>query len=269
MAIDKYLGAEFEAAVAMRDEAEAAAAAGPFVHVHGNGVRCVTDKKGHATPKDMSPVEIVVDASEGFVPLWDQGVKLRWKFAAGTLEKYRNPTAAAAAVERLLGEAILAWGSAVPIGFTKHVDATDFEIVMEAQDDCDPNGCVLASAFLPDSGQHHLRLFPIFFRQPIEEQVETMAHEIGHVFGLRHWFALVSEDAFPAQQFGSQSRFTIMNYGPDSRLTDTDRADLAALYQAAWSRRLTHINGTPIKLVRPFHELPAADGAFAIAAARG
>ena len=44
-----------------------------------------------------------------------------------------------------------------------------------------------------------------------------------------------------------------MNYGADSELTDDDKGDLKKLYQSVWSGQLTEINGTPIKLVRPFH----------------
>jgi hypothetical protein len=54
-----------------------------------------------------------------------------------------------------------------------------------------------------------------------------------------------------------------MNYGPDSRLTEADKTDLKKLYQLAWSGQLTHINGTPIKFVKPFHTIGGA--LFAVA----
>ena len=50
---------------------------------------------------------------------------------------------------------------------------------------------------------------------PVNEQVETLVHEIGHVFGLRHIFALISETEWPAEIFGKQVKFSIMNYGGD------------------------------------------------------
>lgn len=65
-------------------------------------------------------------------------------------------------------------------------DRWDFEIVVGHANDCDRNGCVLASAFIPDAGRHELTIFPKMFDQAREEQVETLIHEIGHVFGLRH-----------------------------------------------------------------------------------
>lgn len=93
------------------------------------------------------------------------------------------------------------------------------------------------------------------FEQTEQEQVETLAHEIGHIFGLRHFFAPESETAWPSEIFGEHTRFSIMNYGRDSYMTDADRRDLKLLYQSAWSGALTNINGTPIKLVRPYHYL--------------
>jgi Metallo-peptidase family M12B Reprolysin-like len=91
------------------------------------------------------------------------------------------------------------------------------------------------------------------FSQDGEEQVETLIHEIGHIFGLRHFFAQVSETAWPSVVFGKHKKFSIMNYGQDSKLTEHDKADLKKLYQMAWAGELTQINGTPVKFVEPFH----------------
>jgi hypothetical protein len=44
-----------------------------------------------------------------------------------------------------------------------------------------------------------------------------------------------------------------MNYGAMSELTDVDKSDLKQLYQRVWNGDLTKINGTPIRLMRPFH----------------
>jgi hypothetical protein len=181
------------------------------------------------------------------------------------MRAFRNPTAAKASIRRLLGEALLAWGDAVPVKFAEKRDAWDFEIVVRRSDDCDASGCVLASAFFPDAGRHQLLLYPKMFEDSHQEQVDTLVHELGHVFGLRHFFANVSERAFPSQIFGVHRAFSIMNYGNKSRLTANDKADLKRLYQLAWSGQITEINGTPIKLVRPFHTIGARAGNLAAA----
>jgi hypothetical protein len=113
----------------------------------------------------------------------------------------------------------------------------------------------LASAFFPDPGQHELVIYPKMFTQSRKEQVDTLIHEIGHIFGLRHFFANVSETAWPSEVFGTHRPFTIMNYGSQSELTDDDRADLKRLYQTAWSGELTEIAGTPIRSVKPFNTI--------------
>ena len=223
------------------------------VHVIREGIRCDTERKGSETPGGGSLLEIVLDASEGFIPLWAKDTVLRWRFRERSLRRFRNPLAAKAAIEQMLGEAIAAWGSAAPVKFKQSDSAWDFEIVMQPADDCDAGGCVLASAFFPDAGRHQLLIYPKMFTQTRAEQVETLVHEIGHVFGLRHFFALVRETAWPAEVFGKHEPFSIMNYGAASMLTAADRSDLARLYQLAWSGQLTQINGTPIRFVRPFH----------------
>ena len=252
----------------LSDPKEAAKLKLGHVHKLKEGFRCVTDTRGQANPKGMSKIELVVDATEGFVPLWEPNTILRWQFADGTLATFKDPDAAGRAIEAIFGKALLEWGDAAPVKFTKNTESSDFEIVVLTSDDCDPNGCVLASAFFPDAGRHKLHIYPIFFTQTEEEQIKTLCHELGHSFGLRHFFALISEKSSPALQFGTQNKFTIMNYGTLSQLTDADKTDLKALYATAWSGELKKINGTPIKFVKPFHEVPAPGGAFAMASVR-
>jgi hypothetical protein len=168
---------------------------------------------------------------------------------------FASPDAARTAIRDLMGKAILAWGDAAPIKFAYRDDAWDFEIVMRQTDRCSISGCVLASAFFPDAGRHKLVIYPKLFAQSSKEQVETLVHEIGHVFGLRHFFANIRETDAPSEIFGTHNPLSIMNYGNQSELTEADRRDLKRLYQVAWSGELTEINGTEIRLVRPFSSL--------------
>lgn len=228
------------------------------LHVYGkNSKVCLTDSRGFATPKNRNPAELVLDASEGFIPLWAKGVNLRWRFNPRLLNYFQNPIAAITEIRSLFSEALLAWGDAAPVTFSERNDAWDFEIAIRS-DNCDSRGCTLASAFFPDSGRHELAIYPMLFQQPREEQVETMIHELGHIFGLRHFFANVSEIAFPSVQFGKHTPFTIMNYGEKSVLTEQDKSDLKHLYEKVWSGELQHINGTRVVTFVPFHQLGAA-----------
>jgi hypothetical protein len=225
------------------------------VHVFGNGIVCDTEKRGFATPDNLDPLRLVLNSPGGIIPLWARSTTLQWRFRERSLRVFQNPAAVKAEVRKLFGEALLAWGDAAPVKFTEDPDVWDFEIVLRKADDCDANGCVLAAAFFPDTGRHALEIYPRMFTQDRVEQVETLIHETGHIFGLRHFFAQVLEVGAPSDIFGTHSRFSIMNYGPDSRLTQADRSDLRRLYQQAWSGQLTHINGTPIRFVQPFHTI--------------
>lgn len=228
------------------------------VHVLGPGIVCDTEPRGQATPQGRSPLEIVVDASEGFIPLWAKDVTLRWRFRERSMNNFVNPAAAKREIRKLFAEALLKWGTAAPVKFSEDKDVWDFEIVMRSADDCSASGCVLASAFFPDSGRHQFVLYPKMFTQSRKEQVDTFVHEIGHIFGLRHFFAKISEGAWPAEIFGTHSPFSIMNYGTLSELSPEDKADLARLYQSARNGALLHINGTPIRLVKPYHTMAAS-----------
>ncbi|MGH0031813.1 MAG: matrixin family metalloprotease [Myxococcota bacterium] len=223
------------------------------VHKFGRNFVCRTNSRGHATPGGRSPTELVLDASEGFVPLWEHGVTLRWQFNQASLEPFLHPAELKEYVRDLMRDAILAWDYAAPVSFVEREDAWDFEIVIRAQDDCDAFGCTLASAFFPDAGRHELVIYPEMFDQDHDEQVETLVHEIGHVFGLRHFFADVSETAWPSEIFGEHKAFSIMNYGAKSVLTETDKSDLRLLYDLVWTGELTDVNKTPIRLVKPYH----------------
>lgn len=238
-------------------------------HIFRNHV-CKTDSLAFPRPKNRSPVELVVDATEGFIPLWDKGTTLRWRFKEQSLQHFADIPAAKAALRQLLGEALLAWGDALPVKFAERQDAWDFQVVVQEAHDCDASGCTLAQAFFPDAGRHKLIVYPDMFDQTRKEQVATLAHELGHVFGLRHFFALISEKKWPAEVFGQHKAFSIMNYGDKSRLTAQDKADLKSLYQLAWSGQLQQINGTDIRLVRPYHlQESSIVAAAAAAVARG
>jgi hypothetical protein len=244
----------------LRNSEDAAREMESQLHLFGDGIICDTDTRGYAEPGDRSPAEIVVEASEGFIPLWAGGTTLRWRFQEHSMSVFVDPEAGKAVIKELLGEALLQWGDAAPVRFSEQNDSWDFEIAMREADRCTPRGCVLASAFFPDAGRHELVIYPKMFSQSRKEQVDTIIHEIGHTFGLRHFFANISETRWASEIFGVHKPFSIMNYGGQSELTPDDKNDLRRLYQLAWSGELTEVNRTPIRFVRPFHTAGAPPG---------
>lgn len=223
------------------------------IHNYGDGLVCMTDSLGYANPRNLNPLELVVDASEGFIPLWEKNQVLRWKFDKVSLSQFKYPDRIKDYIRELMAEALNGWDYAIPIRFSENEDNSDFRIIVNAADNCNIRGCTLARAFFPDSGRHDLVVFPKMFDQNKKEQVDTMMHELGHVFGLRHFFAKIKEKQWASEIFGEHKPFSIMNYGALGELTEDDKRDLHKLYNMVWSGQLKEINSTPIKLVKPFH----------------
>ncbi|KAF9946284.1 hypothetical protein BGZ70_003291 [Mortierella alpina] len=221
------------------------------VHVF-RGHLCVTGSLGRPTPKGLSALDLRLHYSEGFVPLWVKNTILHYRFQPYTLRWFKDPDSAKADILKLLAEALDMWGDAAPVRFKEDADVWDFEIVVRNADECNSAGCVLASAFFPDEGRHELVIYPKMFKQTRTEQVETLIHELGHVFGLRHWFAHLTEKDWPTEVFGCQCEFSIMNYGEKSYLTPADKSDLALLYRKVWSGELEDIDGTRVKLFKSY-----------------
>ncbi|KAF9924383.1 hypothetical protein BGZ67_009323 [Mortierella alpina] len=215
------------------------------VHHFGKGRLCVTGERA----RKRSPLEILLDASDGFIPLWENGVTLRYRFDQRTLSRSGKTKDE---ILTLFNKAVNQWGDAAPVAFKESSTTWDFEFVIMRNDDCAQTGCVLATAFFPGGGQQQLVIYPKMFDYPESEQVETLVHELGHVFGLRHWNALLMEREWAAEQFGVQTPFTIMNFGEKSTLTDDDKKDLKLLYAQAWNFTLTRINNTPVVLFKPY-----------------
>jgi hypothetical protein len=226
----------------------------PDVHVYGKGIVCATEEPGRPKNRNVALNELVVGLGEA-IPLWEAGATLFWRFNERSFRAFGNPKAAKARVRTLFQKALDLWGDAKPVQFAERDSGWDFEIFLRNADDCNDVGCVLAKAFFPAMARDRLTIYPRMLTQVEQEQVETLVHEIGHVFGLRHFFAKTSETQIPSEIFGTHVDFTIMNYGVKSTLTAADRADLAKLYESARSRALTAINGTPIHLVKPFSAL--------------
>ncbi|KAF9973689.1 hypothetical protein BGZ75_001071 [Mortierella antarctica] len=215
------------------------------IHQFGKGRLCVTGERA----RELSPLEAMLQASDGFIPLWEKNVTLRYRFDWRTLSRSGKTKEEILA---LFNKAVNQWGDAAPVSFTESSTAWDFEFVILKDDDCDQTGCVLASAFFPGGGQQQLVIYPKMFTQEEPSQVETLVHELGHIFGLRHWFALLKERRWRAVPWGTQNPISIMNYGDESKLTEEDKIDLKLLYAQARNRTLTSINGTPIVLFEPY-----------------
>ena len=157
------------------------------VHLLSKGIICTTDSRARklglrlrsslTPPRDLSRCGRRIEV-------------LRWKFNEASLAVFRRPEAV-----KSTGQGI-AHGSHYSLGNRCAYSLQRKSRQLRLRDRCrrirklyTPQGCILAQAFFPDAGRHQLFVFPTMFQQSKKEQVDTLAHEIGHVFGLRHFFA--------------------------------------------------------------------------------
>lgn len=218
---------------------------------------CVTDESDEVIRVDESITtegikkitEIVVGLGD-HIPLWKRNTILKWRISP-SFNNYSNSRNIKNYIREILAEAVIKWGDASPVKFQESDEHYDFEIIMRP-DNCNAYGCTLASAFFPNPNINILTLYPKMFKQSRFEQVETMIHEIGHIFGLRHYFAKEREASWRSEVFGHHYPLTIMNYGHNSTLTEQDKIDLKKLYSLVWNGQLTNINGMPIKLYNSY-----------------
>ncbi|CAN0352313.1 unnamed protein product, partial [Ectocarpus sp. 4 AP-2014] len=106
------------------------------LHRLGKNLVCRTDERGFATPGDRGPLDLVLDASEGFIPLWRFGTTLRWCFDEAALNALEDRVRRGSQVRDLIEEAMMAWGDAAPVKLREERDSYDFRVVVHASDDC-------------------------------------------------------------------------------------------------------------------------------------
>src|SRR5690349_16751215 len=83
-------------------------------HIYRKHV-CITDSRGFPTYHNLDPARIRVDATDGFIPLWAEGVTLRWRFQERGIRQYfADPEAAKTTIQALFGDAMAAWDDAAP-----------------------------------------------------------------------------------------------------------------------------------------------------------
>jgi len=215
-----------------------------------NRVICWADQA--SLPQSSTPdSRLIADATDGII-LWKQGCTLNYGFNASSFQLSSSPELTIAAVRTLFAHALAGWGDSAPVRFIEANNAYDFEFVLKPRASADELSSALAKSFFPSNRQEKFEIYPLLFEQSVAEQIETLQHELGHVFGLRHFFAREAEAGL-AVLFGTDTPFSIMNYGVESTLSQADLSDLIKLYSMAWDGRLRSINQIPIGFVLPYH----------------
>jgi len=166
-----------------------------------------------------------VQLDQGQVPLWKIGSVLTWTMKTRSFPKPEQ----AAYAQQQMQSAISDWG----------ISGIEFQYVSEDKSDTvtftvkfskTPSGSTVAKAFFPVEEQSSLVIYPIAFSEgQIRVMKNVLAHEVGHIYGLRHEFAMTEGNTV---QFGPSNPASVMNYNSPPVIQESDRTWLQKLYDA-------------------------------------
>lgn len=189
------------------------------------------------------------------IPRWRNGSELSYNVSSDSFE---NPDAAILVAAAMEGAKSM-WGKTeVTFKLVSRADPATFQIKFKKiPDNNNPNIRIYAESFFPEDNLGST----LFIYQSALDNARylpnILAHELGHIFGLRHEFAIERERGFPSVRFGRENHLSIMNYfdhPSEFQVRDEDRKDLAAFY--AYGQ--THYQELPIIDITPrlyrFHE---------------
>jgi hypothetical protein len=179
------------------------------------------------------------------VPRWQRGLVLTYVVCA---ETFPTPDDAVFATNQLT-EAIAMW-EGVGVTFkqmSRYAPATFCVVYRDLPDDGPPS--VLANAFFPNKGPPDSRTLSIyalaFTKAYINHQANFLAHEIGHILGLRHEFSLECETDCWSTQWMNPSPNSVMNYYRDPSMWRVQQQDLDEL-RAFYDHAMTEYNKKPV-----------------------
>jgi len=109
-----------------------------------------------------------------------------------------------------------------------------------------------AEAFFPNTHKKNsLKVFALSLTEKyIYKLKNVFAHELGHVMGLRHEFALT--EGSPALLVGDKNPNSVMNYNDVPTIQESDKHWLKYLYDE--NKKITQISDTPIHRVSLLRE---------------
>ncbi|KAM0206145.1 hypothetical protein ACHAQI_008443 [Fusarium lateritium] len=195
------------------------------------------------------PDQLVVGYGE-IVPRWDVKTagarKLQYFVVTDT---FPSPSVAQTAAKEFQAAAE-SWNElelGISISETTDQDAVNFNLVykvntLKSEQD------TLAQAFFPHETNEEVIVFKLALGPqylPILKNI--FQHEIGHILGLRHEFA-IKKEGFGAVQFLEENEKSVMSYNFPPRIQRSDREQVTEFYKLANGYM---INGSPVTDFQP------------------
>lgn len=190
---------------------------------------CITQE---ADPISVASIVVGLFTS---IPRWKLGSTVNFATSA---TGYPTPADAVYAAKQLI-EAADEWNSyniGVKFKFVPNVEDAAFVLAYGGL-----KGSVLASAFFPNAAElNTLWVYSFAFDKTVRDggwsnysiMKNVFLHELGHVLGLRHEFAL-DADRFEggAYRFGTTNPLSVMSYEFPPKVQQSDVLDLRAFYK--------------------------------------
>ena len=176
---------------------------------------------------------------------WEQGSVIEYIVRAETFPKEH-----ATHVAKSFDDAAEGWNEKLdgvgPRFKRTHIsEAAVCEVVYKVKAD-DSKRDTLASAFFPGSEDPVVYVYPKALEDGFRDcMVNVFYHELGHVLGLRHEFALEREKHYHSVVVGQRNKLSVMNYFPHPNQLQIHDLDVE-LVKELYNLKESSYNGLPI-----------------------
>ncbi|KAL6701275.1 hypothetical protein J3F84DRAFT_354301 [Trichoderma pleuroticola] len=156
---------------------------------------------------------------DGEIPRWRRGSELSYVVCVESF-----PAPLSSVVEDSMKAAVGMFdGIGVSFRQVARNDPATFAVIYESR-----NRNAYAFSFFPNESSRELIIYPPSL-QKASYLSNILAHEVGHILGLRHEFAYEKENEYPSALFGSENADSIMNYFDHPKRFQVRKQDLEEL----------------------------------------
>ncbi|CEF76351.1 hypothetical protein FGSG_08092 [Fusarium graminearum PH-1] len=183
-----------------------------------------------ALPSSQPNVPSIVVGYQAVIPRWSGSPNnptiLRWYLNASTFPDEEEANFAAVA----LNQAAREWNNVnfgVAVQQTTNKNEANFNLIFKKKSHIEG---LLAYAFFP--GQKPMNIVVMAFGMDLPHRLQlknTFLHELGHVFGLRHEFAIEKEQK-GAQLWSVPNEDSVMAYKPAPQIQESDMTGIRTFY---------------------------------------